>query len=144
MPNNTHTNMAVTHEIESIVSFFAIGTRQLRVLQSSEFNELVNKNPDCAIAVGKHSLTIELHAWYQVDTDDPLLDLVDISDSADHADYEGYCVRVQEPLGEIHGVSISRRIYVDQRYTSEERELLRSMGRLQQQTHTSDTLVCGV
>ena len=145
MPNiSARAEMSVSYEVDSILSILEIGTRQLRALQSREFKELVARNPDCDVSVSRYAPTIELYSWAQIEPNSELFDLVDISDISDSADYEGYCVRVQEPLGQIHGVRISRRISVDQRYTSEERELLRSMGRLQQQTHTSDTLVCGV
>lgn len=140
--NTARATQTINYEVNSTLDTLDNATKRLRVLQSAELAEIVRMNPDCHLSVSSCSPTIELAMWMS----EPRADAggIDIRDYAGSADADGYTLSQTDELATIHGTTIIRRINIEQRYAPEEKALLRSIGKLQTQCSSHETLVCGI
>jgi hypothetical protein len=116
-----------------------------RILSAPAIRKFARKNPDADISVSLFGSDARVDARVYLRADDS----VDISGHdgvwVDSSDYN-LTQRVDKGRVKVAGVSVNRRLTltVVQPLSDDEKELLRSIGKLQRVENSYETLVCGV
>ena len=118
---------------------------EARILSAPSVRKFVRQNPDADISVSLYGTEARVDARVYLRTDGD----TDISGAegvwVDSTDYN-LTQRLDKGRVKVAGINVDRRLslVVVQPLNDDEKDLLRSIGKLQRQTYDTETLVCGV
>jgi hypothetical protein len=152
LKNRTH--KTTSDEISSRIELL---TEELRVLKTAAVRKTAAKHPDCTVRFTPEGCytecsgrathpTVEFICNIRIySEDDEVFDLLDITPIADNANSSEIHVSKVQSDQMIRGTRIICLTTVSQKYTEDQRQILRGLGKLQLE-HTSpltyETLVC--
>jgi len=128
--------IAVENEVAHYARAAHTNARIASALNRQDVIDALAKAPDATGMVAWYShneVTITANVW--------LDDGEDLSDIADSCNGSAYVVDVYQTILKRRGVEVRVNINGRQKLTDDERDLLRAIGKLQEQTH--EVLVCG-
>jgi len=117
-----------------------------RILSAPAIRKFARQNPDADISVSVFSggrARVDARVWMRADTDTDISSLPDVW--VDSVDYN-LTKALDRGVCKVAGINVEKRLTlsVTQPLSSEERELLRSIGKFQRVENSYETLVCGV
>jgi hypothetical protein len=112
--------------------------RALAALRTPEMQELARVNPDAAILLGSNSITMAVYLSANADEGIDISGVKGVLVSSD-----GYEIEVYRPLGEAADMEVYLEVHAYQKFSAEEEELLRGIGKLQRIDSSYDALMCG-
>ena len=116
-------------------------------LESQEFHDIIKSNPDGELyaswdyANDKAVITVDVHIRIDMEDRECGFDIASIANELYGMDY---AYDEFETLVDTPHYQIKRRMDVRQTLSMEEKEFLRSLGKLQKHSYTIDTIVCEI
>ena len=116
-----------------------------RILSAPAIRKFARQNPDAELSVNVFSggrARVDARVWMRADTSTDISSLPDVW--VDSEDYNVNC-SINKGAIKVAGISVDRRLTlsVTQPLSDDEKELLRSLGKIQRIENTYETVVCG-
>jgi len=118
---------------------------EARILSAPAIRKFARQNPDADISVSLYGTEarVDARVYLRTDGNTDISSLPDVW--VDSSDYN-LTRRLDRGAVKVAGINVGRRLslVVVQPLSDDEKELLRSIGKLQRQTYDTEALVCGI